>query len=82
MTRIRGSTNPSGHGIVEMGCGCKHNNGEANMRKNNNNNTSRSRSFGTAKIRSAIAGSRSKVSAGLKAENATGGIGGAAPSKR
>lgn len=81
MTRIRGSTNPSGHGIVEMGCGCKHNNGEANMRKNNNN-TSRSRSFGTAKIRSVIAGSRGKVSAGLRAENDTGGIGGTAPSKR
>lgn len=32
------------------------------------NNTSRSRSYGTTKIRSAIAGSRSKVRSGLRAE--------------
>lgn len=50
-----------------MGCGCKHNNRKANMSKNNNN-TSRSRSYGTTKIRSAIAGSRSKVRSGLRAE--------------
>ena len=50
-----------------MGCGCNHNKG-TNMSKNNNN-TSRSRSYGTTKIRSAIAGSRSKVSSGLRAES-------------
>lgn len=64
-----------------MGCGCKHNNGEANMRKNNNN-TSRSASFGTTKIRSVVAGSRSKVRAGLKANLAPGENLGTGQSKR